>query len=805
MKTILLVEDDLELASHWRSLLAEAGHHVVHESTAKAAIEALDSKEADLVIADMMVGSSDGHGPHEGGLEIIAYISLNMDPLPRIIALSDGVGQSTFVDRNFDQSGTLRTLRKPVDDSELLETVELSLQAKGDDRLNELLRANRQLSEDGRLDDLFESSELPKQENALELLKAAQFRLQRTQFSLDNAPEGVYWVDQNARFIYTNLWNCRLLGYSRRELLSMTVMDVNPRVENVEFFRNEMLPRIAAGTFKSEVEQKRKDGSAVLVEVSAKLLDYEGEQIICAYVRDISERKTKEGELLAAKLAAEEGEQRFRSLADSASPLAWTTEADSECSWVNKRWLEYSGKTLEEQQGYGWLSTVHPDDREPAKQAYLNGFNSHSDFHMDYRLRRHDGVFRWHTVNAAPRFAADGNFMGYVGMSFDTHDARIQLQQLRESRNSERTASASNQAMLTLLGTSDGVWDWHIGTEQLNFAPGFRKLLGMEGDDLKSLPNTRAGLDSRIHPADRAEYWASIENGIAEKSPFVHEFRILNATENWIWVRSRGMACYDEQGAAIHLVGSTYDISDAKEALFKLEQKQKALELSNADLAQFAYVASHDLQEPLRAIGGFLQLLEKKYGDQLDEQGLSYISKSVAGAARMSNLINDVLLFSKVGSSDATFGPIDLNLVVGDAIKEREQLISETNTKIEFDNLATVWASKPLLMQIFRNLIGNAIKYKSDSDPHIQITSTVGRRFCTIRVQDNGIGIAPEYQQQVFDLFRRLHHRSEHSGTGIGLAICKRAVDRLGGTISVESNQAAGSCFVVVIPTNDIP
>ena len=692
-------------------------------------------------------------------------------------------------------------MRKPVSDKQFIAAVKTSFSVQADELSTSFEIAR--LSDESRISESSNFDRNPRgddRQKVIALLRATQFRLKQTQVSLDHAPEGVYWVNENAEIIYTNHWNCKLLGYKQQHLLSKTLVELIPRIQSIEHFKQNILPQIKSTGLKSEEQHLRSDGTLVQVELSARDIDYEGEKIICVYVRDITDRKRKETELLKAKALAEEGEKRFRALANSASPLMWTTELDSTCSWLNNRWLEYTGKTLEDQIGYGWLDSVHVDDQDPTKTSYLNAFEKQTDFEVEYRLRRYDGEYRWFRVNATARKDPNDRFVGFVGMSFDIHESRNYVTQLEESRVALREANSSLEALFDLLGTSDGVWDWKVGTEEVNYAPGFRKLLGFDGDDHEAFPNKLVSLESRIHPEDYEAFWSCIHECFNNKLAFAMEFRMRSKNDNYFWVRSRGMASFDNNGKAERLVGSTYDISDIKNVELKLQKERQALARSNSDLSQFAYVASHDLQEPLRAIGGFLQLIELKYKNQLDELGQGYIEKSVAGAARMSQLINDLLLFSRVTKTDADFEEVNLNDVATEAMEELEQAISQSRASISIGDLPSLNGARPLLGQLFRNLIGNAIKYRGDSDPVIEISSQTSKNGThVLKFQDNGIGIAAEHTDQVFELFKRLHHRSEHPGTGIGLAICKRVAERHGGDIEVEKNDQPGTCFLVTL------
>ena len=655
IKTILLVEDDPGLASRWQSLLEQAGHRVIQESTVSAAINVLASTPVDLVITDIFIEGDQGLHSDQGGLEVVSHIALNFDPLPRIILVGGAHGQSAFVDRNFDRLDSLVVLRQPVNDAEFMEAVASSFESigkVGSDLATEFASPARSPSQ----------TTPTNTQEVIDLLRATQFRLQQTQFTLDHAPEGVYWVDENARIVYSNQWNCELLGYSREEMLTKTIVDISPAVPDVEFFQTNIVPQITESGITFDRELLRKDGSTISVEVSIKSLVYEGQRLICAYIRDISER------ILAT--------------------------------------------------------------------AAL------------------------------------------------------------------KSVSESRSAMVELLGSTDGVWDCDLITNTVEFQPGYRKLLGYAEDDRVGVPDAVGVFAQNLHPADRDRIMAAQKRALESDGQFDEEFRLKKKDGSYIWVHDRAATIFDDDGKAVRMTGSIYDITERKNIEAALERERRLLTESNADLQQFAYVASHDLQEPLRAVGGFLQLLETKYADQLDEQGRGYIQKSVAGASRMSQLIKDLLLFSRVSRSSEGFADVDLNDVVDEARQDLEQAVESSQARIEIADLPTIKGARPLLIQLFRNLIGNSIKYRSEANPRIEISSRIDDPMCTIRFQDNGIGIPDEYRHQVFELFKRLHRREQHSGTGIGLAICKRVVDRHGGSIEVEPSEQSGTCFVVQLPIN---
>ena len=225
------------------------------------------------------------------------------------------------------------------------------------------------------------------------------------------------------------------------------------------------------------------------------------------------------------------------------------------------------------------------------------------------------------------------------------------------------------------------------------------------------------------------------------------------------------------------------------------EQTQQALRRSNLELEQLAYVASHDMQEPLRMIASYLQLIVQRYDDQLDSDGREFIGYAVDGAKRMQDLINDLLTYSRVGTKARPFQRTQCAAVVQTAIKHLHVAVVESRANIVVEDLPEVSADAPQLVQLFQNLIGNAIKFRGDAAPQVQVRCEARDEEWEFSVRDNGIGIDPDYFDRIFVLFQRLHTRRQYPGTGIGLALCKKIVERHGGRIWVESSQGQGAVF----------
>jgi signal transduction histidine kinase len=232
-----------------------------------------------------------------------------------------------------------------------------------------------------------------------------------------------------------------------------------------------------------------------------------------------------------------------------------------------------------------------------------------------------------------------------------------------------------------------------------------------------------------------------------------------------------------------------------------LAEQAAELERSNAELAQFAYVASHDLQEPLRMVASYTQLLARNYADALDDDAREFIGYAVEGVGRMRDLIMDLLAYSRVGTRDGDFETTDTDLVLRDTLASLGLVIAESGATVTHDPLPTVTADPGQLGQLFQNLIGNALKFRREGvPPHIHVGARQEGDEWVLSVSDNGIGIEPEYYDRIFVLFQRLHSRGEFPGTGIGLAICKKIVERHGGRIQVDSAPGEGTTFRFSLP-----
>ena len=305
------------------------------------------------------------------------------------------------------------------------------------------------------------------------------------------------------------------------------------------------------------------------------------------------------------------------------------------------------------------------------------------------------------------------------------------------------------------------------------------------------------GWAAQLHPDDvvgACEAWnASVVSG----KIFETEFRIRRFDGVYRWFQTRANPLRGSEGRVVKWFGTNVDIHDRKMLEEALRERTAALERSNAELEQFAYIASHDLQEPLRTVTSYVQLLERRYGQVLDIRGRQYINHVVMGAQKMRGLIVDLLDYSRATMATPEASAADANDAFASAQALLGALIADTEAELSSAHLPVVAIDAGSLVRVFQNLLSNAIHYRSAQPPRIRVDCAVDEGWATFAVRDNGVGIALEHQRRIFQMFQRLHTVPDRPGTGVGLALCRRLVERAQGEIWVESHVGAGSTFYV--------
>ncbi len=368
----------------------------------------------------------------------------------------------------------------------------------------------------------------------------------------------------------------------------------------------------------------------------------------------------------------------------------------------------------------------------------------------------------------------------------------------------EKIEEAEEKARLAIESADLGTYEVNLITDELKTSDRFNEIWGT---------NPQLSRESRanaIHPDDRGIRSQAHKDSLLTGN-LDYEVRLLHDDKSERWVRVKGKVLYDEQGNPMTLLGIIQEITEQKhftQQLSKLvDERTTELNRSNEDLLQFAHIASHDLKEPVRKIKVFSTMLQDQFGALLPEKGHLYLQKVQNATERMFSMIEGILTYSAVNASDQPIEKIDVNEIIESIEMDLEVAISRKNAKIIFSDLPVIEGATVLIYQLFYNLINNALKFtKPDTIPEIIITATEinkdGNAYAEIKVSDNGIGISSQYAEQIFTAFVRLHAKDKFEGTGLGLALCKKIVERHNGTISASGRLEVGTEFTIILPLN---
>ncbi|WP_186776323.1 PAS domain S-box protein [Rubripirellula reticaptiva] len=842
--------------------------------------------------------------------------------------------------------------------------------------------------------------------------------LRRARHALEFAADAILWLrEETGDLFYANQAASGLYQYTDNELLMLNIADIDPKMRAPEALAEIRKRSTELKAIFFQTIHVRKDGSEVPVEVASHRVDFENEKFVCVFVRDITERRLTQQKL-------EEVSTEFQMVFDALPVGVVITDKRRRIKRINPAFEEMFGYDQKDILGKQTkMLYADPADFSEQGRAKYNQDNSAelTPYEMNYR-RSNGEIFTSQTIGN--RVANEsGEFITFVALIQDISESvasRLEAEKLNEER----------RAMLELLGTTDGVWSWQVGSEDCDYAPGFRKILGFDGDDLVSFPQTIRAAQERIHPDDIDELRRVVNSSLKRRTPFVHEFRLRHADNKYIWVRLRANSIRSDSDVPRRLVGSIYDISDFKIAeaererffnagiqhygladiqsatwlrvsenwsevlgytndelvgqpyldathpddrpqfeecmrqlfegkpvlgflgrmrhkdgcyrliewnvaapepdsssvyftardvtdaefdvirkisdavpmtffvydiqehrnvfinrhienllgytpaefvapkekgigalihpddegivanffagimrgnedqffdsqyrvkrkngefrevyttcrIFKrsadgkvqqiigtasavddlaiLRRYANDLEVANEELEEFAYVASHDLKQPLRGIDNLARWIESDAGDSLPAIAREHLVKLKGRVARMERLLDDLLAYSRIGRRSSEVEAIDVGQLVCEVA---EFLSSPESFRVECYGLMPVLTTQRIpLEQVFRNLIGNAIKHRKRDDGHAIVSAKrIGDHY-EFSVRDDGPGIASEYHERIFRMFHTLRPRDEVEASGMGLALSKKHIESHGGKISVESAEGEGSVF----------
>ncbi|WP_034386419.1 PAS domain S-box protein [Deinococcus sp. YIM 77859] len=509
-------------------------------------------------------------------------------------------------------------------------------------------------------------------------------------------------------------------------------------------------------------------------------------------------------------------EERYRSLVEATSQIVWVTRPDGALLGPQPTWSAFTGQTEDEYGGTGWLSAVHPDDRAATLSAWQRAVETRTPYQTEYRLRRADGCYVPMQARGVAVTNPDGSVREWVGVNQDLSALKAAEDHLRalnaslEERVAERTRELSDLTRFsTLLLTAAGEGIFGLDTAgRTTFAnPAAARILGysierMIGTQQHALIHHHHA-DGRVYPVEACPIHQTLRDG----QPRRREGEVFwHAQGHPIPVAYVVSPTHDPAGQVTGAVVMFQDVTERLRAQAALEDAIANLERSNQELEQFAYVASHDLQEPLRTVGSYADLLARRYRGRLDPRADQYLDFMQDAVGRMRSLIQDLLGFARVGRAGTEPQPVALEEVLAQAAQNVQGTLEETGGRLTWNVPYTVWGHAGLLVQLFTNLIGNGLKFHREAvPPEVSVTAELEGTRVKIEVRDNGIGIAPEYHERVFAIFQRLNRREAYPGNGIGLAICRKIVEGHGGSLSLTSTPGQGTTFHLTLPLPPAP
>jgi PAS domain S-box-containing protein len=490
---------------------------------------------------------------------------------------------------------------------------------------------------------------------------------------------------------------------------------------------------------------------------------------------DITEEKTRELEL-------KESVELFQTMADNVPAMIWMSGTDKFEDYFNKTWLQFTGRTHEQESNEGWLDAVHPDDVKRCIDTYNTSFREQKRFYSEYRLRRHDGEYRWIADNSVPRFSPEGEFLGFISACMDIDDQKRFREKILESELLFKTISNASPAAL---------WMTNEEGENVFVSDTWLKWTGKNFQEVIS----KSWMES-VSDEDRASMSTEFRECFQERKNFKKEFRFLRHNGEIRWGLAEGYSFYDFDGEFSGFAGSITDITELK----KMEQRKD----------DFIKMASHELKTPITSINGYVQLMLNIF-NEADEQRLRSSKQTIKSSlhtiskqvVKLTRLISELLDLSRIesGKLELHKTAFDLGALVEETVQDIRQTASKHAIIVHNDFEGKVFADKDRIAQMLLNLLANAIKYSPDADS-IEVFTDNNKDSAIIKVKDHGIGIDSKDHIRIFERFYRAEGKSEQTfpGFGIGLFIASEIVQRHNGSISVHSAKGKGSVFTVSIP-----
>lgn len=647
---------------------------------------------------------------------------------------------------------------------------------------------------------------------AEEKIKTAQEQLKLT---IENVPAAIYLFDKNGSIVYLNTSALntlkKILGeeYNHNDDLNSIIQKSIP---NVEYFDDENNPLSLDQYPMRRVLQTAKEATQLIKRCYKKtgtvdwiiskvvpVLDDKGAlQFILSTATEITEQKEAEEKI-------RDREERFRTLAEALPQMIWMRRLDGTVEYGSKNWERYSGISNVSE---AWKAMTHPDDWDPVMKEWEAAQTTNKGLKYEVRLKNKEGEYRWHSGTAEPLRDSSGKVIKWIGALTDIHHQKTFAEKL-EKEVAQRTKELQNSQSFLQQLIDSSVEYISVLDKELKFITvnkSFEEKMGINRDELKGKylfdfnPKAKGTIQHQ-----------SIIKALAGETIYLDKRTAVAIPDIYIdtyFIPLRMEECVE--GVII----MARDVTNVVHTENKLEDAIKELQRSNEDLLQFAHVTSHDLKEPVRKIRMFENRLRQEFDSVLPEGAKVYLSKIAAAGSRMYDMIDGVLLYSSLNALDQQKEEVHLNRVFHQIEIDLEVMIQHKKAIVSYPNLPNVEGYPVLLYQLFYNILANSLKFsRAGVAPVVKVEAdylnateattlflNTNKTYVKITVKDNGIGFNQTDGEKIFQTFFRLHPKDKYEGTGLGLALSKKIVDRHGGLIKAKGKEGEGSVFTVILP-----